>query len=33
MRKRKLIEQGFCWAKFIGPTLHVMVRPKIEMPR
>ena len=25
-RKRKLIEQGFGWAKFIGPILQVMVR-------
>jgi transposase len=26
MRKRKLIEQGFGWAKFIGPIRQVMVR-------
>ena len=25
-QKRKLIEQGFGWAKFIGPIRHVMVR-------
>ena len=25
-RKRKLIEQGFGWAKFIGPIRQVMVR-------
>ena len=25
-RKRKLIEQGFGWAKFVGPILQVMVR-------
>jgi IS5 family transposase len=26
MQKRKLIEQGFGWAKFIGPIRQVMVR-------
>ena len=25
-RKRKLIEQGFGWAKFVGPIRQVMVR-------
>lgn len=25
-KKRKLIEQGFGWAKFIGPIRQVMVR-------
>lgn len=25
-QKRKLIEQGFGWAKFIGPIRQVMVR-------
>ncbi len=25
-RKRKLIEQGFGWAKFVGPICEVMVR-------
>jgi len=25
-RKRKLIEQGFGWAKFVGPMRQVMVR-------
>ena len=26
MQKRKLIEQGFGWGKFIGPIRQVMVR-------
>jgi hypothetical protein len=25
-RKRRLIEQGFGWAKFVGPIRQVMVR-------
>ena len=33
-RKRKLIEQGYCWAEFIGPIRQILVRDfrKVDQP-